>query len=343
MKILVLGGTNFIGAHAVRRLDSLGHALTVFHRGKTEAELPGSVKHVHGDRKRLGEYREVFEELAPEVVLDTFAMTEKDARAVVEVFRGLAKRLVVLSSGDVYRAYDRLRGADPGPPDPTPLTEDSPLRDKFYPYRNHADSPEDMMYNYDKILVERVVMAQPDVLPATVLRLPMVFGPSDYQHRLYSYLKRMDDGRPFIILPENQAPLRALRGYVEDMAHAVALCVTREEAANRIYHVAYQENFTEEEFLELTAEAASWHGDILKVPNDEIPEHLLWNTDINPKQDWSVDSGRIRAELGYEEVTPLQEALRRTVAWEREHPPEEVEPKKFDYDAEDAVVAEIKQ
>ena len=200
MNILVLGGTHFIGAHAVRRLALLGHEVTVFHRGETKAELPESVEHIYGDRERLGEYREVFERLGPEVVLDTLAMSEADARAVVEVFRGIANRLVVLSSGDVYRAYDRLRGADPGPPDPTPLTEDSPLRDKLYPYRNGANSPTDMKYNYDKILVERVVMAQPDTLPGTVLRLPMVFGPGDYQHRLFGYLKRMDDERPFIIL-----------------------------------------------------------------------------------------------------------------------------------------------
>ena len=346
MNILVLGGTNFIGAHAVRRLaspssTSPGHNVTVFHRGKTEAELPESVEHIYGDRKRLGEYKEVFKRLGPDVVLDTLAMTETDAQATVETFRGLAKRLVVLSSGDVYRAYDRMRGADPGPPDPTPLTEESPLRDKLYPYRKNAKSPEDVMHDYDKILVERVVMAQPSELPATVLRLPMVFGPGDYQHRLFGYLKRMDDGRPLIILPENQAPFRALRGYVEDMAEAITLCATKEVAANRIYHVAYRENSTEEVWLRMIAETVGWRGDILKVPNGEIPEHLAWNTDKNPEQDWSVDSGRIRAELGYEEVVPLREALRRTVVWEREHPPEEVDAKKFDYEAEDEVAARI--
>ena len=336
MKILVLGGTDFIGAHAVRRLVSLGHEVTVFHRGKTEAELPESVRHIHGDRKRLGEYQEVFAGLEPNVVLDTLAMTEADARTVVEVFRGLTKRLVVLSSGDVYRAYGRLIKQDPGPPDPVPLTEDSPLRDKLYPYREHADGPDDMMYHYDKILVERVVMAQPEVLPATVLRLPMVFGPGDYQHRLFSYLKRMDDERPFILLAEDWAQARALRGYVEDMAEAIALCVTKEEAANRIYHVAYRENFAEEVWLNKVAETVGWAGDVIAVPNAELPEALQHHMDM--RQDWSVNSARIRAELGYEEVVPLEEALRRTVAWEREHPPE-VDPGKFDYEAEDEVVA----
>ncbi len=335
MNILVLGGTHFIGAHAVRRL-ALEHEVTVFHRGQTEAELPESVEHIYGDRKRLSEYKEVFAELGPDVVLDTLAMTEADAEAVVEVFRGLTKRLVVLSSGDVYRAYGRLIKQDPGPPDPVPLTEDSPLRDELYPYRESADGPDDFEYSYDKILVERVVMARPDELPATVLRLPMVFGPGDYQHRLFSYLKRMDDERPFILLAEDWAQARALRGYAEDMAEAVALCVTKEAAANRIYHVAYRENFVEEVWLNKVAATVGWQGDVIKVPNEELPEGLQHHMDM--RQDWSVDSERIRAELGYEEVVPLEEALRRTVAWEREHPPE-VDPERFNYKAEDEVVA----
>lgn len=339
MNVLVLGGTNFIGAHAVRRLSTLGHDVTVFHRGETTAELPPSVRHLYGDRRRLSQYVGQFRELAPEVVLDTRAMTEEDASDVVHTFTGVADRLVVLSSGDVYRAYDRLRGADPGPPDPTPLTEDSPLRDKLYPYRGYAEGPEDERYSYDKILVERVTMARPDQLPGTVLRLPMVFGPGDYQHRLFGYLKRMDDGRSSIILPEEQAPLRALRGYVEDMAEAISLCVVSEAAANRTYHVAYQENFTEEQFLELVAAAAGWRGDILKIPNEKLPEPLAWNADENPVQDWSVDSSRIREELGYRELVPQDEALRRTVAWERANPPSESPADRFDYAAEDEVVA----
>ena len=339
MRVLVLGGTQFIGPPVVRRLVGLGHEVAIFHRGQTETPLPESVKSFHGDRARLGDYAADFRAYEPEVVLDTLAMTERDAEAVMATFTGLARRLVVLSSGDVYRAYDRLTGKDPGPLEPTPLTEDSPLRDKLYHYRDEASGPDDWHYHYDKILVERVVTGRPDELPATVLRLPMVFGPGDYQHRLFGYLKRMDGRRPYIVLPEKQATMRALRGYVEDIAEATALCITKEEAANRTYHVAYQENFTEQAFVELIAEAAGWTGEIVNIPESELPS--AWNTDVNPAQDWSVDSSRIRQELGYREGVPLQEAVRRTVAWERANP-SEIDPARFDYAAEDALLARIR-
>ena len=48
MRVLVLGGTGLTGPFAVRRLCGLGHQVTVFHRGGHEAELPGSVSHIHG-------------------------------------------------------------------------------------------------------------------------------------------------------------------------------------------------------------------------------------------------------------------------------------------------------
>ncbi len=66
------------------------------------------------------------------------AYTEADATGLVEAFRGLARRTVVISSADVYRAYGRFIGTESGPIEPTPLTEDSPLRTALFPYRKQA-------------------------------------------------------------------------------------------------------------------------------------------------------------------------------------------------------------
>ena len=61
------------------------------------------------------------------------AFTAPDAEALMAAFRGLARRVVVVSSQDVYRAYGRLIGIEPGPPDPVPLDETSPLRSRLFP------------------------------------------------------------------------------------------------------------------------------------------------------------------------------------------------------------------
>ena len=58
------------------------------------------------------------------------------------------------------------------------------------------------------------------------------------------------------------------------------------------------------------------------------------------RQPLVADSSRIRAELGYRELTAPADAYARTVAWERAHPPEQIDPAAFDYAAEDAALAE---
>jgi nucleoside-diphosphate-sugar epimerase len=115
----------------------------------------------------------------------------------------------------------RLSWKSTAQPDAVPLAEDAPLRDTRYPYRGtglpfeHAD-------DYEKVLVEQVLLTEPD-LPATLLRLPAVYGPGDPQHRLRPYLQRMVDGRPGILLQKEQAAWRWTRGYVGKVAAAIAL------------------------------------------------------------------------------------------------------------------------
>jgi nucleoside-diphosphate-sugar epimerase len=277
----------------------------------------------------LEEHASELRRLAPDVVLDMIPMNERDARDTVGAFRGVADRVVAISSADVYRAFDITRGLHPGPPDPVPLDEEAPLRDRLYPY----EIPE--AEEYEKILVERAVMGDPH-MPGTVLRLPMVYGPGDDMHRFFSYLKRMDDGRPSILLDEGRARWRWTRGYVEDVATAVALAVTDERASGRVYNVGEAGAPTEAEWVEEIGRAAAWGGRVLGLPKDALPPYLAREYEgANFEQHWVVDTGRIRRELGYEESVPRDEALRRTVAWERENPPQEVDPAEFDYAAED--------
>jgi nucleoside-diphosphate-sugar epimerase len=208
MRILILGGTILTGPYAVRRLHSLGHHVTVFHRGEHEAELPAGVRHLHGDLTNCP--RELIDP-APDVVVHMWAMTEADAESFVDRFRGVAGRAVVISSGDVYRAYGRLTGLEFGPPDPIPLTEDSPLRESRYAYRKTAPGPDHWMAQYDKILVEQVLIRQTD-MQATILRFPAVIGPGDYR-RFHRWLQPMLRGDRELRIQDGWARWRWTHGF----------------------------------------------------------------------------------------------------------------------------------
>jgi nucleoside-diphosphate-sugar epimerase len=337
MDVLVIGGTGFIGPFLIRQLASIGYSIGVFHRGRSQADLPA--EHIYGDWQDLPKLN-----LRADIVVDLILASGAQAKQLMASFHGRARRVVVASSADVYRACGILHRLEEGPPDPVPLTEESPLRSKPQTYpREQIEMIKKMVPwwddAYDKIEVEKAIMNDPD-LPGTVLRLPMIYGPGDYARRFHPVLKRIDDGRPFILYEQGWAAWRAPRAYVENVGAALRLAVANEEAAGRIYNVAEAPAYSELEWARKIAAATQWKGEFMVLPNDQTPEHL--KPPGNTAQHWELDSTRIRCELGYREVVPLDEAIRRTIAWERANPPREFTPHPFDYAAEDAAIARQK-
>lgn len=333
--ILVIGGTNFIGPFVIRQLRAMGHEVTLFHRGNTTAELPANVEQIFGDRQQLTDFKDEFARISPQVVLDMIPYTEQDARGIMQTFKGIAQRIVAISSIDVYRAYGVLLGKEAGICS-VPLTEDSPLRQQLYIFPEMPTRPS----GYEKIRVEQIVMGDPE-LPGTILRLPMVYGPNDPRHRLFDYLQRMDNHRAAIVLPESIAQWRSSYGYVKNVAHAIALAVCDSRASDRIYNVADLEVLSEAQRLEKISQVAGWPGKVVIAPQNQLS--LDWQSSLNTQQDWYVDTTRIRQELGYSEIVPLKTALQETIDWQRHHlPPEShqsVTPWLLDYDTEDAILA----
>jgi nucleoside-diphosphate-sugar epimerase len=345
MRILIIGGTAFIGPHVARELLEAGHAVTVFHRGHSEASLPGTITHIHGEQAKLGDHQDQLRQLAPAVVLHMVPACAQDAWTLMSTLRGIAERVVAISSLDVYQAYNRLLRIESGPPDPQPLTEEAPLRQLLYPFRSCEEcNPHDTEAlrwgdDYDKILVEKLVLSEPD-LPGTILRLPEVYGPYDRQQRLLPYLKRMDDGRRAILLSEQQAGWRWSRAYVENIAHAIALAVTDARASQRIYNLAEPQAHSEAEWVRLIGAVAHWQGQVAVLPNDRLPPHL--RLDYAWQHQLVADSSRIRNELGFSEIIPQDEGLRRSISWQRANPLVDPDPGRFDYAAEDKALEEAR-
>src|SRR6185437_4166562 len=138
------------------------------------------------------------------------------------------------------------------PLEPVPLTEDSPLRTKLQTYPPAQVEMLKRIFpwldkEYDKIPVERAILDDPE-LPGTVLRLPMIYGPGDRLHRFYPVVKRIADGRDHIIFADALAGWRSPRGYVGNVAAAIALAATDERAERRIYNVCEEPSFSELEW-----------------------------------------------------------------------------------------------
>jgi nucleoside-diphosphate-sugar epimerase len=243
----------------VRRLRELGADVTVLHRTNC-----GDASHIHADRSQAGG--------SWDAIVDMFAMTEADARAIAHV----EGRVVVASSADVYRQYDRVRGHENGESD-APLTESSPLRANLFPYGGE----------YEKILVEQVVRER----GGTILRLPAVYGPGD--RRLHEWIGAI------VSMSEPQSRWRWTRGYVENVADAIALATIDDRAAGKTFNVGDADSPTEWDWVEMLG------GRVNIVKESPLP--FDWRYDL------VTDTSAIRRDLGYKERVGREEAIARTI------------------------------
>ena len=335
MRILLIGGNGFIGAPLTRELLALGHEVSILHRAQGDSGT--NLRHIQGDRNHLPFCREAVRAFSPDVIVDLILSSGRQARESMDLARGIARRVVALSSQDAYRAWGVLKGSEPGELEPLPITEDSSLRStpKLYP----AEALRAMQgvlgwvnEDYDKVAVEQAVMNNPDVA-GTVLRLPMIYGPGDRFHRFFPLLKRVADRRRFILLADDVAAWRGPRGYVDNVAHAITLGIIHEKAAGRIYNVCEEPCASEVEWERRIARQTNWAGEFVVLPASRTPRHLRFAG--NPTQHIVVSSEKIRKELGYTEVIDTDEAIRRTISWEEANPPAQVDPGQFDYATED--------
>lgn len=338
MRILVIGGTQFIGLALVNTLHQMGHEVAVFHRGQSNPSLPDGVTNILGDMNQLTNHRAQVEQFAPDVVLHNMVLNLDQAKQLVDTCTGLVKRVVMTSSMDVYQDFGRILGLEDSPIQTDILTEDSPLRTGRYPRRSMAGGDTNhLFYNYDKIPCEELILNTPDIY-GTVLRLPMVFGERDKQRRLYTWVTQMHAGRKAIVMDETYAQWRSTYGYVDNVAKAMALTCLDDRASGQIYNIA-DGVFDSLSMAHKVKSVMNWNGRFIVLPSDELPETLRFGA---IPQSLQVSAEKIEHHLGFVCDVPFDEGVARTVAWDLANPLDPI-PAQFDpqYEAQDEVLARL--
>ena len=314
LRVLILGGTRFIGRRIVDELVDHGHTVLVVHRGTTHPpDLRTDVPHLHGDRLTLAQVRDELDAFGPQAVLDCAALGAADADAVLGEVAGPGRRLVVLSSMDTYRAYGSLHAGTVT--DAVPLDETSPVRSDRYPYRGRIPGMDD----YEKLDVEERWLGR----GGTVCRLPMVFGEHDYQRREEPILRRVRAGRTEIPVGAGTALLTF--GYVGDVAAGIRLVLEAAtgDVEGEIFNFGERRSPTMALRARQILEAAGVAGttSLVRVPDEALPPDLgIFGTVPQPLL---VSSEKARRVLGWDSVD-AEEAVRRSVAWHLAHPPQTV-------------------
>jgi len=332
MKALVIGGTGPTGPFVVQGLLRRGYEVAIFHRGTHEIELPPEVEHIHGDPH----FVETIEEALKDRTFDLVVAMYGRLRYIAQAMKGRTSRFIGIGGVAVYKGWTNPAHNPEGLPIPTP--ENAPLQ----------TDPEVDRFSYLMVLSEQTVMEahREGHYNATIFRYPMIYGPRQLAPREWSLMRRILDGRRQLILPDGGLTLET-RGYAENMAHAVLLAVDQpDRSAGQIYNVGDETTLSLRQWVELITRIMNWEWELVEMPALLARPSRPYAGRTHHKV---LDLTKIKTELGYRDVVPVEEAVRRTVEWYLEHRPqpggeEERQLKDpFNYEAEDRFIQAYKE
>ena len=188
MKLLVLGGTKFLGRHAVDAALADGHNVTIFTRGKTNAELFPEVEHLTGDRDGA---LDALAGRSWDGVVDTSGYVPRIFRQSVELLRDAVERYVFVSSVSVYGDFRE------------PVTEETPVAELEDPASEDVEAD----YGALKAACEAVLDEVYGDRGASV-RAGLIVGPFDPTDRFTYWPRRLADGGDVLAPGDPAAPVQ---------------------------------------------------------------------------------------------------------------------------------------
>lgn len=251
MRILVIGGMQFMGRETVRRLVARGHDVAVLHR-QPGHDLGAGVRNIQADRGDVDAVARILRTHAFDAVLDFVYDWEKGTPAEqVEAAAASAgdalQRYVFISSIAAYGGGIDLEEAHPLVPDDHPNV-----------YAAHKAASERALFR----------MHAHSGFPVTTFRPPFVHGPRQPLYREQFFWDRLRDRRPIILPDGGDAPIQW--AFVADVAEACARALDVPEAAGEAFNVAHTERMTQREFIEILASVAGAQPTFVAVPRDAI-------------------------------------------------------------------------
>ena len=309
MRVLVVGGTEFVSVHLVRALRRDGHEVVALNRGRRPERVPAGVRTIVCDRKDHAALRRALAGERLDGLVDvTYApTTAQDVGALLDALDGRVGHVLFVSTG---RVYDHAL--------PIPYAEDTPRSLYWGEYAKNKIEAEDLLLQRHR---ERG-------LPVTVVRPTHVYGPLNTRNNETFFFDRLVRGRP-VLVPGHGGWLRQF-GHVEDLADAMAAMLGVPAAHGRAYNLTGEEAITQVGFVELVA-------DVMKRSCTLVPVAGAAPFGQNLAYDCHAvyTTSAVRAELGLCPRYTLAAGLAHTLEW---YLGENLDRRDIDFGAEDAIL-----
>ncbi|MGF1478012.1 MAG: NAD-dependent epimerase/dehydratase family protein [Cyanophyceae cyanobacterium] len=235
MRILMMGGTRFIGVYLTKVLVEQGHDVVLFNRGNQPAPVTG-IQQITGDRKDPEQLKEKLAGKSFDAVFDNNGRELGDTQPLAEIFKEQVQHFVYVSSAGVYLPTDQMPHREGDPVDPN----------SRHKGKHHTEA----------------YFAQAG-LPWTSVRPTYIYGPQNYNDLEAWFFDRIVRQRP-IPIPGNGLHITQF-GHVQDLARAMAAILGNERAKGEIYNVSGDRYTTFDGLARTCAQAAGVNADDLQL------------------------------------------------------------------------------
>lgn len=208
MRILIMGGTRFIGVYLTKILVEQGHEVVLFNRGNKSAPVEG-IEQIHGDRKDPNQLKDKLSGEKFDAVFDNNGRELSDTQPLVEIFKDQVEHFVYVSSAGVYLKSQQMPHIEGDPVDPN-----SRHKGKHQTEAYLADSG----------------------IPWTSVRPTYIYGAQNYNDLEAWFFDRIARNRP-IPVPGNGMYITQF-GHVQDLAKAMAAILGNQQAIGQIYNIS---------------------------------------------------------------------------------------------------------
>ncbi len=207
MRILVMGGTRFIGVYLTQMLTQQGHDVVLFNRGNKPA--PANVQQIQGDRTDGSQFKDKLAGESFDAIFDNNGRELSDTQPLVELLGDKVQHFVYVSSAGVYRKSDQM-----------PHVE--------------GDAVDPKSRHKGKFETEDYLAAQG--VPFTSIRPVYIYGPQNYNDLEAWFFDRIVRDRP-IPIPGSGLHLTQF-GHVQDLAAAMVAVLGNAQAIGQIYNIS---------------------------------------------------------------------------------------------------------
>lgn len=299
-RLLVLGGTQFIGRKLVEQLvDDERFELTLVNRGQTNPHLFPGVKKIYGDRNSA-EFQ-LPKGASWDYVIDLSCYYPDSLSRVLDMLNQSVKRYIFVSTCSVYDNE----------------ADQSVMRNETAPVLKceEQDRQDDSPHSYGKRKAECERLLQQSGFGYTILRPALVFGPYDSTDRLYYWLHQVACEND--LLMPNGGMQKFSVTYVSDLVSAMIAALNSEQVSS-VFNVTTVPELTIGQLVRTTSEILGREPNLLNADSEFLHRHNVspW-TDLPLWLDcnyFTYDNSRIKEALGFQ-PTDFKSAIRDTITY----------------------------